>query len=159
MSILVRNSKRLQLDSSFPLVILEQLSVLCHPPRPRSRFSPSPPCQRTQQNGCCSFGRCSPIPQHESMRARKLSHVTNDPQEQIVGLGHGGWKTAGPLVGHDHLRLGFDASRRETRNQDPEKRKQGQRVKLSSERPGHNGTREGRTVSWVCSCPGSLIAR
>lgn len=56
-------------------------------------------------------------------------------------FGDGGWKTAGTFLGHENPRLGSDASRREPQNQDPEKREKGKSVKVSSERPGHSGTR------------------
>ncbi len=67
------------------------------------------------------------------------------PEQHIVGLRNGGRKTAGTFFGHDDpgLRL-VDHTQRRDESQDPDKRKQGQRVKVSSERPGHIGTQHRR---------------
>lgn len=61
---------------------------------------------------------------HKPVGPRKLPHVVHEPKQHIVGLRDGGGE--GVFVGYDDLRLGFDAPPRETRNEDPEKRKQSQ---------------------------------
>ncbi len=70
--------------------------------------------------------------------------------QHIIGLRDGSWKATHPFFGHENLRLGRDISRREVQDQEPEKRKQSQSVKVSSERPGRSGTRKCRagTLGW-----------
>lgn len=64
-----------------------------------------------------------------------------EPEQHIVSLGNGGWKTAGSFLGHEPPRLRLDTLPQEATAQGPEKRKQGQSEKVTLECPGHNGSR------------------
>lgn len=73
--------------------------------------------------------------------------MLDEPEEQIVGLGHGGGKVPGAFVGHDDYRpLFVDLAERRRNAQDPEKRKLGSRVKIISERPEHSETQPSETA-------------
>ena len=75
-----------------------------------------------------------------SERAGILSHVVDEPEQQIIGLCDGSWKVPGAFVGHDDLRLVLVGLVERRRNaQDQEKRNQGSRIQVIRERLGHIG--------------------
>ncbi len=85
--------------------------------------------------------------------------MVNELKHHIVSLRDSDRKTTSVLPSHENLQLEFDATCQEKTSRSSEKRKQGQSVKVTSERPGRSETRDSRSASSEYPSPRSRTNR